>query len=89
MTARVRVVVEGLVQGVGFRESCRHEAARHGVGGWVRNRSDGTVEAVFEGPDDAVGAMVAWCGHGPPWSDVKNVTSAAEPPAGESGFTVR
>ena len=57
---RVRVFVEGRVQGVWFRESARHEADRLGVSGWVRNLPDGRVEAVYEGPRDAVEEMLAW-----------------------------
>ena len=89
MTTRVRVVVEGLVQGVGFRETCRREAQGRGVAGWARNLADGRVEAVFEGPEEQVAAMVDWCRHGPPWAEVKAVTTGAEAPAGATGFAVR
>lgn len=73
MTVRRRVVVHGRVQGVFFRDSCRAEAARLGVRGWVRNLRDGGVEAVFEGPAGAVEAAVAWCRHGPPRAVVDSV----------------
>ena len=67
---RRRVVVRGYVQGVFFRDTCRREASARGVGGWVTNRPDGAVEAVFEGEPDAVGAMVDWCRRGPRGADV-------------------
>lgn len=86
---RRRVVAHGLVQGVFFRDSCRQEAERTGVSGWVRNTGDGTLEAVFEGEDDAVQRMVAWTRHGPPEADVARVDVAEEEPRGERGFTVR
>ena len=60
------LVIRGRVQGVGYRESMRAEAASLGVTGWVRNRRDGTVEAVIAGPDAALDAMVAWAQRGPP-----------------------
>jgi hypothetical protein len=60
MAVRVRVLVSGRVQGVFFRASCAEEARRLGVGGWVRNRPDGRVEAVFEGDQSQVSEMVEW-----------------------------
>jgi acylphosphatase len=60
-----RLVVHGHVQGVWYRESMRQEAARRQVTGWVRNRRDGTVEAVVEGSTPAVEAMIAWARRGP------------------------
>ena len=86
---RYRVLVSGRVQGVFFRASCRQEAERHGVSGWVRNLPDGTVEAVFEGPDAEVGHLVEWSRHGPRSAVVESVRVAAEPPEGISGFQVR
>jgi acylphosphatase len=86
---RRRVVVSGLVQGVFFRDTCRREARAAGVAGWVRNRPDGTVEAVFEGPAEAVDRLVAWARVGPPHADVRAVDVREEPPAGETGFAVR
>ncbi len=85
---RRRVVVSGQVQGVFFRDTCRREAARRGVSGWVRNCPDGTVEAVFEGPPDAVSAMVAWARSGPAQAVVDDVQVAEEPPGGDDGFRV-
>lgn len=86
---RRRVVVRGRVQGVGFRASCAHRAAAAGLRGWVRNRADGTVEAVFEGGVAAVEALVAWCAEGPPFARVTRVDVADEPPAGEGRFAAR
>jgi acylphosphatase len=60
------LIIHGRVQGVGFRESMRWEAERHGVTGWVRNRRDGTVEAVIDGRPGAVTAIVLWALRGPP-----------------------
>jgi acylphosphatase len=85
---RRRVVVSGLVQGVWFRESCRHEADEQGVVGWVRNLPDGQVEAAFEGPADAVAAMVAWAHRGPRRARVDHVEVLDEAPRGDLGFRV-
>jgi acylphosphatase len=86
---RARVEVSGRVQGVFFRDTCRREAARHGVAGWVRNRPDGSVEAVFEGPPAAVDAMVAWSRHGPRRAEVTSAEVHREPPEGLTRFAVR
>jgi acylphosphatase len=86
---RRRVRVSGRVQGVWFRESCRRLATSAGVTGWVQNRADGRVEAVFEGDAAAVDAMVEWCRTGPPRAVVVNIEVEAEPPAGEVHFSVR
>ncbi len=86
--ARAHVVVRGFVQGVWFRESCRREAERRDVAGWVRNRMDGAVEAVFEGPTAAVAEMVAWCRLGPPHAEVSGVDVTEEAPEGLVGFRV-
>ncbi|WP_426245938.1 acylphosphatase [Nocardioides sp. LHG3406-4] len=88
MTRR-RVIVRGHVQGVFFRASCAQEAARHDVAGWVSNRPDGTVEALFEGERDSVEAMVAWCRVGPPAAVVDGVDVTEERPQGEQGFEAR
>jgi acylphosphatase len=88
-TTRVRVVVHGRVQGVWFRDSCRREALAREVAGWVGNRFDGTVEAVFEGDEPAVAEMVAWCRIGPPRADVTGVEVVEEAPEGLVGFRVR
>jgi acylphosphatase len=88
-TVRSRVVVHGHVQGVFFRDSCRREATRRGVTGWVCNRADGAVEAVFEGEADDVAAMVAFCERGPRGADVATVDENTEEPEGLSGFEIR
>jgi acylphosphatase len=85
---RRRVVVEGRVQGVGFRIWIRDRARTRGVAGTVGNRADGAVEAVFEGPEDAVEAMLALARRGPPNARVDRVGIADEPPRGASGFEV-
>lgn len=79
----------GRVQGVFFRDSVRREATRRGVDGWASNRADGTAEAVFEGPAEAVAAMVAFVRDGPGHSEVSRVEEAREPPEGLTGFDVR
>ena len=86
---RRRVVVRGNVQGVFFRDSCRRAAESRGVAGWVTNRPDGAVEAVFEGEPDAVSAMVDWCSRGPRGADVDSVDETTEEPEGLSGFEIR
>jgi acylphosphatase len=82
-------VVSGHVQGVWFRESCRREAEARDVSGWIANRADGTVEAVFEGHEPAVAEMVAWCRAGPPRAVVTGVDVSQEQPEGLVGFRVR
>jgi acylphosphatase len=83
-----RVVVHGRVQGVFFRDSCRRQAQAAGVGGWVRNLPDGSVEALFEGPEDAVRRMLDWVQHGPPYARVERVDVAEEQPSGATDFRV-
>jgi acylphosphatase len=91
MAARIarRVVVTGQVQGVFFRDGARREARRHGVTGWVRNRHDGAVEALFEGEPDAVAALVLWCRDGPRHARVDDLHVEPVPPAGLASFEVR
>lgn len=85
----VRVVVHGEVQGVFFRDSVSREAERAGVAGWVRNCSDGTVEARFEGDDEAIDGMVDFCRSGPGHASVERVETEAVESEGRSGFSVR
>ena len=85
---RVRVFVDGRVQGVGFRVGAYREATRLGVAGWARNLPDGRVEAVYEGPRDAVEEMLAWTRHGPLGARVTDVAIHDEEPKGERGFGV-
>ena len=80
---RVRLIVEGKVQGVWFRESTRREASHLGVFGWVRNRPDGKVEVLAEGPEESVRSLVAWCHHGPPAARVHKVQEYEEAWTGE------
>ncbi|PPL18820.1 acylphosphatase [Microterricola pindariensis] len=75
------VLVHGLVQGVGFRYTARAEAERLGVSGWVRNRSDGAVEAEVRGGAEAVAHMLDWLGRGPLGSDVSSIEVSDAPDA--------
>ena len=75
---RVRLIIQGRVQGVWFRDSTRNEALRLGVSGWVKNRPDGHVEMLAEGPEDRVKELVAWCHHGPSHAKVSGVDETAE-----------
>jgi acylphosphatase len=86
---RKRVVVAGDVQGVYFRDTCKRVADAHGVSGWVRNLVDGRVEAVFEGPPDAVARLVEWSHHGPPTAVVEAVDVRDEEPEKLAGFEIR
>jgi len=83
------VIVRGLVQGVFFRDSTRRLAQRHGVAGWVANRWDGAVEAVFEGEPDAVERLVAFSRKGPRGARVDALEVTDEEPEGLLGFAVR
>jgi acylphosphatase len=83
---RRRVVVHGHVQGVGFRYSLGRAAVTRGVAGWVHNRADGTVEAVFEGEPEAVESLVRFCREGPRGADVDRVEVFEEEPEGLSRF---
>lgn len=87
---RARVVVHGHVQGVGFRAACQAEAVAAGVRGWVKNKWDGSVEALFEGPEAAVDHMLLWCERGPRMADVDFVEHRDAPePAPPGPFRVR
>ena len=86
---RRRVVAHGRVQGVFFRDTTRREAQRRGVAGWVANRPDGAVEAVFEGEREAVEALVAFCRSGPRGAEVERLDESEEQPEGLQGFDVR
>jgi len=89
MSVRRRVVVHGRVQGVFFRDSVRQRADGRGLAGWVRNRDDGAVEAVFEGAQEAVEDLVRFCESGPSSADVERVDVSDEEPEGLEGFAVR
>jgi acylphosphatase len=84
------VLISGRVQGVFFRQATRQLAERLGLSGWVRNRADGRVEAVFQGPPAQVGQIEGWCRQGPPGARVLRVESRDEPPrAAAPHFEVR
>jgi acylphosphatase len=86
---RAHVFVSGRVQGVFYRASTRDAARERNVDGWVRNLDDGRVEAVFEGSETDVEALVEWCHTGSPAATVEDVDVTYEGPTGESGFRVR
>ena len=91
MSERVarRLRIEGRVQGVWFRESMRREAQAMGITGWVRNRMDGSVEAVVEGTPEAVRAMVEWARRGPDRAEVRRFEDLDEPPGPFAAFETR
>ncbi len=86
---RRRVVAHGRVQGVFFRDSVQERASSEGVAGWVTNRDDGAVEAVFEGEEASVDQMVDFMRSGPQSADVQDVDVTEEEPEGLSGLSVR
>jgi len=86
---RAHVFVSGTVQGVYFRATTRDTADEHDVDGWVRNLDDGRVEAVFEGAESDVEAMVEFCHTGSPAARVDDVDVEYEAPEGLEGFRVR
>ncbi len=87
---RAHVRISGQVQGVFFRDSTRQKAEELGLAGWVKNLSDGSVEAVFEGPSGKVREMVSWCEEGPRNASVEDVDSDFETSGGDlRGFEVR
>ena len=85
---RRRVIAHGRVQGVFFRDTTRRMARSRGLGGWVRNTPDGTVEAVFEGEGDAVESMVRWSRDGPRGAVVERVEVTDEEPEGLAEFRI-
>lgn len=86
---RARIRVSGLVQGVYFRAETAERATALGLGGWVRNAPDGTVEAVFEGSEERVTSLVEWCRRGPRGARVDHVSVEWEEPRGERDFDIR
>jgi acylphosphatase len=89
MVAR-QIRVNGRVQGVGYRVSLQDEASRHGVTGWVRNRRDGTVEALLQGSPAAVQAVIAWARRGPAGARVDSISDiAVEADAAHARFALR
>ena len=88
--ARAHVFVSGIVQGVFFRQKTKQQAERFGVKGWISNLPDGRVEAVFEGEEQAVKAVVDYCRHGPYSAIVTDIEVGWEPYRGEfSGFEAK
>ena len=87
---RVRVIIEGRVQGVFFRHHTQEMAYKLGVNGWVKNRRDGSVEALFEGDKNIVDQIIQWCHRGPSEARVTKVHSTWENYTGEfNDFSVR
>jgi len=86
---RRRVIITGRVQGVFFRDTTRRRAEAAGVAGWVTNRPDGSVEAVFEGEDEAVNQLVEFSRRGPSGAHVDSAAVSEEEPEGLTGFGVR
>lgn len=82
------MIVRGRVQGVFFRDTVRRMADSRGVGGWVKNRGDGAVEAVFEGSPEAVASLVRFCHDGPRGAAVERVEAFEEEPEGLRAFSV-
>ena len=89
MDKAVSVKVVGRVQGVAFRWYAVQEAERLGVRGWIRNEPDESVAGHFEGPGDAVDALVRWCAHGPSYASVRHVAVTDARPTGAGEFTIR
>lgn len=90
MKTRIHLIVSGRVQGVYFRMNTVEQARRLGVTGWVRNRYDGSVEAVAEGEEEAIAEFEAWCRHGPRHALVTGIESSRSPWIGEfQGFDVQ
>jgi acylphosphatase len=86
----VRAIISGRVQGVCFRMETERAAEKCGVNGWVRNRRDGSVEALFQGESQNVNDVLKWCGQGPPMAIVTKVDVFDEPfQAGLAGFIIR
>ncbi len=83
------LTIRGRVQGVGFRFHMRTEAERLGVAGWVRNRRDGTVEAIAQGDESAVEKLIEWAHRGPPSARVISVEVTEQQAGDYSGFEHR
>jgi len=90
MLVNVHVIISGRVQGVWFRANTKQMAEQLGLTGWVRNTSDGCVEAVFEGEEHLINKMIEWCNQGSPLSKVKNVDVKNQESTNEfSDFSIR
>jgi acylphosphatase len=88
MGKAVDVRITGMVQGVSFRAYARQQAQGLGVTGWIRNEPDGSVAGHFEGPDEAVDALVTWCRHGPAYAEVDGVEVTGAEGTGTTSFAV-
>lgn len=86
---RAHVLISGKVQGVWFRASTKQVAESLGLSGWVRNLSDGRVEAVFEGDAESVSKAIEWCRKGPEGAVVTDIEVSYEAPEGLEGFEIR
>ncbi len=84
-----RLVITGRVQGVGFRHWMTTRAERMGVSGWVRNSADGSVEALLDGPADAVEELLRACRRGPAGAEVRTIEESIGEPVEAPGFTMR
>jgi len=90
MILNVHVIISGRVQGVWFRANTKQRAEQLGLTGWVRNTTNGYVEAVFEGEENLINKMIEWCHHGSPLSKVKKVEVKNQEPTNEfSDFSIR
>lgn len=89
MTRAVKVIIQGRVQGVWFRGWTQQTARELGLDGWVQNRRDGSVQAVFSGPDEAVAEMLQRCKTGPEYAFVTSVEHIAHHSPVSPGFSVR
>lgn len=88
-TTTMRLVIAGRVQGVGFRDFATREARALGLKGWVRNRSDGSVEVVASGPDDKIKTFVGKCTRGPAAAQVTHIDMESAPPPSETDFVAK
>ncbi len=90
MKTNKHVIISGKVQGVWFRANTKQKAEQLGINGWVRNTSDGKVEAIFEGKKENVSEMIDWCKQGPPLAKVEDVTIEDQTPNNGYGeFIIR
>lgn len=88
--ARVRIIISGFVQGVGFRYFLKQKADELGLAGWVRNTPEGDVEAIFEGEESAISQAIAASKEGPPFANIKDVLVKKEKAGGRlQGFTIK
>ena len=90
MKINAHLVISGQVQGVWFRAKTKQKAQELGLTGWVRNTSNGCVEAIFEGEEEKVENMIKWCHHGPPMAKVDDVVVKKQTKTiGFDGFSIR